>query len=368
MKLKRIVAILLLLAMMCLISSCGGNNKDPEEPAEPVITEPEPIPEPPKVIYTSGLTGLEVESEADQQRRPVAIMINNIKKALPQYGISKAGIVFEALAEGGITRLLAVFDDVSDISQIGTIRSARPYYLDFAQSVDAVYVHIGGSPDAYSQLKSRGMDSYDLIEGRYNSMYWRDKSRIKSSGYEHSVFTSGDRLMNQITNDGIRMTKKAGYEKAFNFSSEAKYEGNDATSITAEFSSYKTGTYKYDSSNGLYRIGQYGTSHTDALVGAQLAFKNVFILRMNSYVIKGDTAGRLKFDSVGSGTGMYFVNGTKTDINWSRDSKSSQFKLTTADGALLEVVPGDSYVAIVPLDAPVTVAGDAPVATAPATE
>ena len=363
MSFKRIIALLLALAMMCLISSCGGKNETPDDLSEPVMTEPEPIPEPPKIIYRSGLTGLEVEDEAAQMRRPVAIMINNIKKALPQYGISNASIIFEALAEGGITRLLAVFEDPSDISQIGTVRSSRPYYLDFAQSVDAVYVHIGGSPDAYSQIKSRGMDSYDFIEGRYDSMYWRDKSRIQSSGYEHSVFTSGERIMNRIENDGIRMERKSGYEKIFNFDPEAEYEGNDATSITAVFSNYKTGTYKYDAANGFYRIGQYGTSHVDALANSQLAFKNVFILRMNSYVIKGDTAGRLKFDSVGSGSGMYFVNGTKTNINWSRDSKSSKFKLTTADGAELAVVPGDSYVAIVPLEATVTVEGDAPAVT-----
>ena len=367
MKSKVLSVFALMLALVMLFSACG--EAEPEV-AETPESEPEVIvAEEPKIVYTSGLTGLEVESEEAQNRRPVAIMINNIKKALPQYGISQAGIVFEALAEGGITRLLAVFDDVSDIGQIGTIRSARPYYLDFAQSVDAVYVHIGGSPDAYSQIKSRGMDSYDLIEGRYDSMYWRDKARISSSGYEHSVFTSGERITAQLEKDGTRMTRGESYGKAFKFSPEASYEGNDATKIVAEFSSYKTGTYTYDKASGLYRIGQYGTAHTDALSNVQLAFKNVFILRMNSYVISGDTAGRLKFDSVGSGKGMYFVNGTKTEITWKRESKSSPFKLYTADGAELPVVPGDNYVAIVPLNAAVTITGDAPAgATTPAAE
>jgi len=357
MKHKLLSALSLTLALLLLLCSCGGNSDDntvtPVQPLEEIKAEP-------PVFYKSALTGLPVEDEEAQSRRPVAVMINNIKKALPQYGISKAGIVFEALAEGGITRLLAVFDDISDISQIGTIRSARPYYLDFAQSVDAVYVHIGGSPEAYSQIKSRGMDSYDLIEGRYNAMYWRDKDRIRQSGYEHSVFTSGDRIMERIEADGVRMTRSSSYGKAFNFSDDAEYEGTDATKITAVFSSYKTGTYTYDKENGLYRIGQYGTSHVDALSGVQIAFKNIFILRMNSYVIKGDTAGRLRFDSVGSGKGTYFVNGTATDITWKRASSSAPFKFYTADGSELEVVPGDNYVAIVPLDASVTVTGESP--------
>ncbi|MBQ2841170.1 MAG: DUF3048 domain-containing protein [Oscillospiraceae bacterium] len=357
MKFKKVSIPALLIALAVLLSSCGGPSVS--ETPDDVVSEPEQeiVSEP---VYRSGLTGLPVENEEDEARRPVAVMINNIKKALPQYGISNASIIFEALAEGGITRLLAVFEDASDIEQIGTIRSARPYYLDFAQSVDAVYVHIGGSPEAYSEIKARNMDSYDLIEGQYNSMYWRDKERIKSSGYEHSVFTSGERIYERLQKDNVRMTRQSSYGKAFNFSEDAVYEGRDATKISAVFSSYKTGTYTYDESNGLYRIGQYGTSHTDALHGTQLAFKNVFILHMNSYVIKGDTAGRLRFDSVGSGRGTYFVNGTASDITWQRASKSAPFKFYTSDGGELPVVPGDSYVAIVPLDAEVTVTGDMP--------
>lgn len=353
MKMKRLSVLALVLALIMLVSACGT----PAEVDNEAEGAPEAVEEP-KVVYTSRLTGLEVESEQAQNRRPIAIMINNIKKALPQYGISKASIIFEALAEGGITRMLAVFDDVSGIEQIGTIRSARPYYLDFAQSLDAVYIHIGGSPDAYSQIRSRKMASYDLIEGRYNAMYWRDKQRISSSGYEHSVFTSGDRLLKQIERDNVRMTRSEDYGSAFNFSPDAHYEGRDATEISARFSSYKTGTYTYDAANGLYRIGQYGTKHVDAGANAQLAFKNIFILRINSYVIKGDTAGRLGFETVGSGSGKYFVNGTATDITWKRESRSAPFKLYTVSGASLPVVPGDSYVAIVPLDADVTVTGD----------
>ncbi len=343
----------LLVAFVLLFSSCGKIENVPEGAFGETVSEP--VVE--KTVYKSRLTGLEVESEEDAERRPVAIMINNIKAALPQYGISKAGIVFEALAEGGITRLLAVFDDLEGIEQIGTIRSARPYYLDLAQSVDAVYIHIGGSPEAYSQIKSRGMDSFDLIEGRNNSMYWRDKDRIKTNGYEHSVFTSGERIMAKLSDENVRMTRSESYGDVFAFSEDASYSGDDALKVTAVFSPYKTGTYTYDAESGLYRIGQYGKAHSDALYNAQLAFKNVFILRVNSYVIKGDTAGRLAFDMVGSGSGKYIVNGTATDIEWSRASKSAPFKFTTADGAELSVVPGDSYVSLVPLTASVDIEG-----------
>lgn len=349
------------LSVLLILSSCGKDRTEApfdveqgaEQVAEPVVQE---------VVYKSRLTGLEVEKE-DVDRRPVAIMINNIKAALPQYGISKASIVFEALAEGGITRLLAVFEDLEGIEQIGTVRSSRPYYLDLAQSVDAVYIHIGGSEEAYRQIKSRKMDSFDLIEGKNNSMYWRDKQRIKTNGYEHSVFTSGERIMQKLEEQNVRMTRAESYGDVFAFSEDADYSGNDALRVKAVFSPYKTGTYTYDEDSGMYRIGQYGGAHVDALYNAQLAFKNIFILRVNSYVIKGDTAGRLAFDIVGSGTGKYIVNGTATDIRWSRTSKSAPFKFSLADGTELKVVPGDSYVALIPLSADLSIEGDEPAAS-----
>lgn len=358
---KKFSAIAVLLALVIMLSSCAKpsevapeqNSPEPEptQPTEPVVTEEV------KKVFTSGLTGLEVENEAAANRRPVAIMINNIKKALPQYGISRAGVVFEALAEGGITRLLAVFDDISDIEQIGSVRSARHYYIDLAQSLDAVFVHIGGSPQAYDELKERDIDSYDLIDGNYSSMGWRDKERIKTHGYEHSVFTSGERIEQRLEKDGVRTTRDANYSKAFNFSEDAVYEGNDATKISAEFSSYKTGTYTYDEKTGLYLLGQYGKAHMDELYDTQLGFKNIFVIYMNSYMIKGDDKGRLDFDTTGSGKGTYFVNGTATEFTWKRDSEAAPFKLYTTDGTELPVVPGDNYVAIVPTDAEVTVEG-----------
>lgn len=349
MNLKRITALILSAVMAVSFMSCGKKGVE-EEKQEMQETEQKAEP-----VYVSKLTGLPVEKK-DVDRRPVAVMINNIKKALPQYGISQAKIIYEALAEGGITRLLAVFEDVSDISQIGTIRSARPYYLDFAQGLDAVYIHLGGSEEAYRQMKRRGMDAFDLIQGRNNSFYWRDKERIRNAGYEHSVFTSGEKLTEMINRDDVRMTSDS--QPAFKFGSETEYSGTDATDVSVKFSSYKTGTYTYDRENKVYRIGQYGKAHMDALENVQLAFKNVFILNINSYVISGDTAGRLAFDTVGSGNGTYIVNGTATKITWKKASNSAPFKFYTSDGGELAVVPGDSYIAVVPLNAEVNITGD----------
>ena len=370
MKLKKILLYVMMFALVFALFACGNEaakdapkadettetteaNVNPESSENPGETEAQDEVVPEDSPYRSHLTGLPVASKEDEVRRPVAIMINNAKKALPQCGISKASIIYEALAEGGITRLLAVFENLEGIEQIGTIRSSRHYYIDFANSLDAIYVHIGGSPKAYEQLKSQKIASFDLIEGANSDMYWRDNTRIKNNGYEHSVFTSGEKLLAKFEKKGTRMTTQKG--NAYNFSEDVVYEGNDATKISAVFSPYKTGTYTYDEESGLYRIGQYGTKHTDGLYGTQLAFKNVFVIHMKSWVIRGDEAGRLDFTSTGSGKGKYFVNGTATDITWKREGKSSAFKYYTEDGKELPVVPGDSYVAIDPIDAKVTV-------------
>lgn len=86
-------------------------------------------------------------------RRPVAIMLNNLKEALPQLGQSQADVIYEVPAEGGITRMLAVYQSLDGVGKIGSIRSARPYYLELALGHDAIYIHAGGSEDAYAKIR-----------------------------------------------------------------------------------------------------------------------------------------------------------------------------------------------------------------------
>ena len=150
-----------LLALLLFLTTGCGNQSAPtpaEEPeTPPVIEEPaaepevEPLPDVP--TGTNPLTGLPIEPEYEQ-RRPVAVMLNNLKKAQPQLGNSQADIIYEVPAEGGITRMLAVYQSLEDVGSIGSIRSARPYYIELALGHDALYVHAGGSPEAYADLKS----------------------------------------------------------------------------------------------------------------------------------------------------------------------------------------------------------------------
>ena len=93
--------------------------------------------------------------------RPVAIMLNNLKKALPQLGVSQADLIYELPAEGGITRMMAVFQSVEGVGDLGSVRSARDYYVSLARGHDAVFLHAGGSPQAYSAIKNMGVTALD---------------------------------------------------------------------------------------------------------------------------------------------------------------------------------------------------------------
>ena len=204
-------------------------------------------------------------------------------------------------------------------------------------------------------MKSRGIDHFDLISGANNDLYWRDKQRIKTSGYEHSVFTSGERIVKKIQDTNLRIERKSEFTSAFLFVDEPVAGERSATEASVRFSQYKTGIFTYDPAQSLYRVGQYGSAHMDAQTNQQLAFRNVLILKIDSYVLKGDTEGRLGMDIVGDGDGMYMVNGTASDIHWSKSSHDQPFALTTQDGKPLGICRGDSYVCIVPLDAKITI-------------
>ena len=114
------------------------------------------------VQFVNPLTGLPSDEDLSS-KRPVAIMINNLRASLPQVGISNADILYECLVEGGTTRLMAVVMNYEELGVIGSVRSSREYYLDFAANHDAIYVHAGGSTEAYSQIRSRGVNNLDGV-------------------------------------------------------------------------------------------------------------------------------------------------------------------------------------------------------------
>lgn len=338
----------MLLLLSLLLSACGQTGQI--EP--PLASDDEGELPPAEEVYagpTNPLTGLPV-SEDYENARPVAIMVNNLKGALPQLGVSEADIIYEVLAEGGITRMLAVYQDPSNVGSIGSVRSSRPYYLELALGLDAVYLHAGGSPDAYNKIKEWNVTALDCVRGGYEgTLYWRDSERRKNLGYEHSVITSGETIAECFAGYSFRKEHEADYKYEMTFVEDGTpAQGESAQSVTVPFSSYKTGLFTYDEESGRYLIEEYGKPYVDGNSGAQVSCTNLLILETRCAQIAGDDAGRISVDLNG-GAGWYACGGKYVPISWEKDAPYGQLRYFTSDGQPLALQQGNSYVCIVPL-------------------
>lgn len=333
--------------------SVDENEKDAQDDENSEDSEEEQEPE----IYTgpyNPLTGEPVEEDISGNR-PYAIMLNNLKKAVPQHGVSKADIIYECVVEGGITRFMAVYQDLSDVDVIGSARSARPYYLDLAQAIDAIYIHAGGSGDAYELMSSRKMTHIDGVNGN-DYIFYRDKDRKATMGYEHSLMIDVSLIPEFIDKYDIRSEHKDGFEYNMQFKDDGTPEnGTKAESITVHMSSSKTTNFEYNASDKLYYVNQYKGAMKDGNNDEQVAVTNVLVLFAKYTNIPGDTEGRLKCELTGSGTGYFICGGQKIDINWSKSDYSSQFVYTLADGTELEFGRGTSFICIAPTGATVEI-------------
>lgn len=305
------------------------------------------VPEVPKFI--NKLTGTETTEEL-VNIRPVAIMINNLKVALPQQGISGADIMYEVLAEGGITRLLCLFTDYATLPETGSVRSSRDYYIDLSDAHDAIYVHCGTSPQATQVLKARKTDNMDGIY--FNTPFYRNNERWKKMGQEHSMMTTGERLVKGIEEKGYRTTSDAKQPLNFNTADTPLETGLSAEYVKLVFSYYQTVELEYDAENGIYMKKQYGEPHIDSNNNEQLSFENAVVLYCNQGIIKGDTAGRLHVDFYGDGEGYYISNGEYKNIKWHKNDRTTPYVLYEEDGVTeLVLNPGKTYIAVAPLGA-----------------
>ena len=323
------------------------------EPSENPSPSPSPSEEPPvEITYTNPLTGMPMEEDTANQK-PVAIMLNNIKAAMPQQGNSQADIIYEVLAEGGITRMVGIYHDVSDLGIVGSVRSARLYFWDLALGHDAIFVHAGGSPEFYDTKDARGLSTVDGVNGYYayatTGLFWRDRERYEGKyyAYEHSLITSGEKLTEILTQRGEFGDHKDGYTYKMKFAANATPSGGMNTStIIVPFSNSKSTTFRYDRDSRLYLAEQYGGAMIDGNDNSQIAVSNVIVLKTDCTVV--DDAGRLTVD-LSSGEGWFACGGKVIPITWKKGDCDQQLRYYTADGKSLTLEQGKSYVCIIPL-------------------
>lgn len=300
---------------------------------------------PAAVVIKSRLTGLPV-TLAQSQLPVTGVMIENSDQARPQSGLSQAGVIFEALAEGGITRFLALYEE-GQPSSIGPIRSARPYFIDWLLPFNAAYAHVGGSPTALSDIQSENVRNMDEFSD--GSSY----TRISSRQAPHNVYTSMATLMSLEKTKGWTTSNFVGFPRKTDSPSKTP------TAATVNFSigsSDMTVNYTYDSTLNSYKRSEGGAPMTDANTGKQLEPKVVIamVVPWMNGPIDASGAYYTEYSDIGNGQAYIFQDGTVTIGTWSKSSPTSQLQFGNANGAPLALNAGQTWITAVGTSSAVT--------------
>jgi hypothetical protein len=308
--------------------------KKPEpmhQTAAPVVQKPKPA-----VKYYSPLTGIEVADEAATKQPVTAIMIENSPDARPQSGIKQAGVVFEAIAEGGITRFLTLHQQ--DKPQlIGPVRSVRLYYVDWLAPFNASVAHIGGSAAALSEVRN---GNYRDLDQFFNAgSYWRATDRYAP----HNVYTSFAKLDALNATKGYTSSTFTGFSRQDGKASEAP----TATSIAITISGpLYNSTYTYDKATNTYARFQAGGPHNDREEG-QLTPSVVVAMKVDMNLIMED-GYRESITTTGNGQATIFQNGTAQEVTWHKANRNTQITFTDAAGKDVPLNRGQTWIAAVP--------------------
>ncbi|MBQ6600489.1 MAG: DUF3048 domain-containing protein [Clostridia bacterium] len=338
---KKILALVMVLSILFLT----GCKKDepPVEESTTVTTTQTTTAKPEPKVYRNFLTGAERASEVTP--RPVAVTVNNIGAALPQYGIAAADIIMEFPAEGGVSRLLALYSDYSNMPNVCSIRSCRYYFPIFAQGFGAVYFCYGSNETLGTPtLEKTGIDYIDGNKAGDSLVFERDSERLQYYAIEHTAYLKGENMNEIFEKYEFSKTLPDGFgETIFDFAEKEYSHIDKCAEITASFSSYYESRFTYDAEKGVYFKEHNGSAHIDGKTEEQLAFKNVIILETEPSLYKNTKL--VAFDCTG-GTGYYATNGTVMKITWSKEAAASPVMLYDENGTPIKINSGKSYIGV----------------------
>ena len=313
-QIKKIFSIVMLLCLV-FTTTLTGCGKKKEATKKNTSTKTVKTVKGPK-DSTSVLTGLEVTKE-ERNMRPYAIMTENTKDAIPQYGLNSASIIYECPVEGGITRLMAIYENLGNMEKVGNVRSCRPYYVYFAAEYDAIYTHFGESTEGADALAKKLTPEINGMSSKGGKSFYRTSDRKAP----HNAYTSAAGLAEGAQRLGIDTTYNADEHKHFTFATK-------------------------DASTGLYVRHQFGNDHIDKVDGKTITVKNIILENVSSAKFSADK-GTLNLGVVGSGTGKFITNGKVIDITWKKDSDKAVTHYYDKSGKEIVLNPGKTWISVI---------------------
>lgn len=319
-----------ILTLLILLLVFTGCTKQEEVIKNDKPIEEEPIKETLKIMNPFSKT------------RPIAIMINNHPVARPNHsGLQDAYVIYEIIVEGGFTRFLALYKD-QETKRIGSVRSARHYFLDYALENDAIYVHFGGSPQALEEVNTLNMSYINFMN---TGGAFRDTTL--NVAYEHTAFTTIPNINNIIKSRKYRNQTDV---KLFDYSIEEldldKYV--DANKINIEYSSSVKIEYNYNPITKTYERKVNNIDHKDAITGNIYDFKNIIIYGIENRSM--DSYGRQELYNLVKTNGYYISNGKVVPITVEKTKRNEKTVYKNLDGSELILNDGNTFIQIVPLN------------------
>jgi hypothetical protein len=289
-------------------------------------------------IYYSKLTGAEV-SEADTKRPVTAVMIENSPDARPQSGLKDAGVIFESVAEGGITRFLVIYQEAKS-TVIGPVRSVRPHYASWVAAFDAGLAHVGGSDIPLAKLRSGQIKDLDQF---FNAKaYYRASNRAAP----HNMYTSDEKLQALNSAKGYTSSTFTSWERV---KKEEPAPAPNARIITVPVS---TGlfavNYDWDQASNSYLRSQGGGAHNDR-EGGRITPKVVIAMQVPHDVIR-DSNNYSYPNVIGTGKAWLFQNGTVAEVTWTKNSDKEQVMFTDATAKPIELNRGQTWITAIKPD------------------
>ena len=325
---KKLLSTMLIASMLLGLVACGKSDEEVDDVIDVETTSEESEEEVASDTFYSDtnsegqvrsyLTGEWVDEEVGRSR-PFALMVENTKACLPQYGVSNAGVIYECVVEGSITRMMCLFDDYSGMDRIGNVRSSRPYFVYFASEWEAIYGHAGGNPAAFELIDNGLVDNLNGLDGDLsNDMYYR----TSDASAPHNYYTSSDGILAGIEDRGYSTDYSSTYEPhfVFNASGNSLEDGEDCQAIELYYY-YNEPYWVYNEEDGLYYRYEFGDEQIDKNNGEQLTAKNIIIQTVEWWTYAGSEY--LGYYLPGyTGTGKFITNGKMVDITWSKDGDS----------------------------------------------